>query len=179
MKSGIDPTRPATAVCTDLDQNASEKERRRTFRIAKYRVALVREGSIPVESRTMREPGDVAKLMAPLVADLDREAFWVLLLDSKHKVIGINMVAVGTLTACLVHSREVFKPAVVGNAASVVLVHNHPSQQPEPSAEDVALTRRLREAGTILGINVLDHVIVTTEGRYRSLSEDGELGGVR
>ena len=150
----------------------------RQYRVSKFRVALVREGSIPVDEKTLRGAGDVAKLMAPLVADLDREAFWVLLLNGKHKVIGINMVAVGTLTACLVHSREVFKPAIVGNAASIVLVHNHPSQEPEPSAEDVALTRRLREAGIILGVNVVDHVIVTSEGRYHSLEEDGG-GGAR
>src|SRR5262249_42730209 len=110
-------------------------------------------------------------------ADLDREAFWVLLLDGKHKVIGINLVALGSLTACLVHSREVFKPAIVGSAAAVVLVHNHPSQQPQPSAEDVALTERLRAAGALRGIGVLDHVIVTGEGRYQSLAEDCRLEG--
>jgi len=76
------------------------------------------------------------------------------------------------LTACLVHSREVFKPAIVGSAAAVVLVHNHPSQQPEPSGEDVALTERLRAAGAILGITVVDHVIVTADGRYHSLASD-------
>ena len=159
------------------DLQAADAEHLRRYRVSKFRVALVRDGSIPVDQKTVRGPGDVAKLMAPLIADLDREAFWVLLLDGKNKVIGINIVAIGTLTACLVHCREVFKPAVVGNAASIVLVHNHPSQEPEPSAEDVALTRRLREAGTILGVNVVDHVIVTTDGRYHSLQDDGEGGG--
>ena len=117
--------------------------------------------------------------MTPLVCDLDREAFWVLLLDGKNKVIGINVVAVGSLTACLVHCREVYKPAIVGNAAAIVLVHNHPSLQPDASAEDVALTRRLREAGVLLGIAVIDHVIVTADGRYRSLADDGHLGDSR
>src|SRR5947207_980341 len=156
-----------------------EPQQVRRYRVAKYRVALVREGTIPVAEKIVREPADVARLMTPLVADLDRGAFWVLLLDGKNKVIGINLVALGSLTACLVHSREVFKPAVVGSAAAIVLVHNHPSQQPEPSAEDVELTRRLREAGALLGINVLDHVIVTADGRYRSLADDGVLGGGR
>lgn len=162
------------------DVLSPDLEQVRRYRVSKFRVALVRDGSIPTAwDKTLREAGDVARLMTPLVADLDREAFWVLLLDGKNKIIGINLVALGSLTACLVHSREVFKPAIVGSAAAVVLVHNHPSQQPEPSAEDVALTRRLREAGALLGINVLDHVIVTAEGRYRSLADDGVLGGNR
>jgi DNA repair protein RadC len=113
------------------------------------------------------------------VADLDREAFWVLLLDGKNKVIGFNLVAVGSLTACLVHCREVYKPAIVGNAAAIICVHNHPSQQPEASAEDIALTRRLHDAGALLGINVLDHIIVTAEGRYCSLADEGLLGDRR
>jgi len=158
---------------------ATDHERVRRYRVSKFRVALVREGTLPVAEKVVREPADVARLMTPLVADLDREAFWVLLLDGKNKIIGINLVAVGSLTACLVHSREVFKPAVVGSAAAVVLVHNHPSQQPEPSAEDVALTERLRAAGALLGINVLDHVIVTAEGRYHSLANDAERGAPR
>jgi DNA repair protein RadC len=163
-----------------VDVLSPDLEQVRRYRVSKFRVALVRDGSIPTAwDKTLREAGDVARLMTPLVADLDREAFWVLLLDGKNKIIGINLVALGSLTACLVHSREVFKPAIVGSAAAVVLVHNHPSQQPEPSAEDVALTRRLREAGALLGINVLDHVIVTAEGRYRSLADDGVLGGAR
>jgi DNA repair protein RadC len=156
---------------TDVPSVDAEHVRR--YRISKYRVTLVREGTLPVAERVVREPADVARLMTPLVADLDREGFWVLLLDGKNKIIGINLVALGTLTACLVHSREVFKPAVVGSAAAVVLVHNHPSQQPEPSAEDVALTERLRSAGSILGIAVVDHVIVTADGRYHSLANDG------
>ncbi len=159
---------------------SADPEQVRRYRVSKYRVALVRDGSIPIAwDKTVRDPADVARLMAPLVADLDREAFWLLLLDGKHKVTGVHTVAVGTLTSCLVHPREVFKAAVVGNAASVVLVHNHPSQQPEPSAEDVALTRRLHEAGLLLGISVLDHVIVTAEGRFHSLADDGLLGGAR
>ena len=161
------------------DVHSADPEQVRRYRVAKYRVALVREGSIPVAEKIVREPADVARLMTPLIADLDREAFWVLLLDGKNKIIGINLVALGSLTAWLVHSREVFKPAIVGSAAAVVLVHNHPSQQPEPSAEDVALTRRLHDAGALLGINVIDHVIVTADGRYRSLADDGVLGGGR
>jgi DNA repair protein RadC len=87
-------------------------------------------------------------------------------------VIGFNLVAIGTLTSALVHPREVFKAAILANAAAIILVHNHPSGDPEPSAEDRALTSRLKEAGEILGIRILDHVVIG-DGRFRSLASEG------
>src|SRR3989442_14179060 len=89
------------------------------YRVPKYRLALVREATIPTPwDKTVRQSSDVAAFMAPLVADLDRETFWVLLLDGKNRVIGLNVVSVGSLTSALVHPRETFKAAVVGNAAA-------------------------------------------------------------
>jgi DNA repair protein RadC len=111
--------------------------------------------------------------MAPLVADLDREVFWVLLLNQRNVVTGINLVSIGTLATALVHPREVFKSLIVGNAAGALLVHYHPSGDPTPSADDVAITKRLREAGDLLGIAVLDHIILGEGGAYRSFADDG------
>jgi DNA repair protein RadC len=82
-------------------------------------------------------------------------------------------VSVGDLSSALVHPREVFKPAILSNAASVILAHNHPSGDPQPSPEDCAVTRRLQEAGQILGIEVLDHVIIGDASRWASLREKG------
>jgi len=96
------------------------------------------------------------------------ESFWVLLLDAHSRVIGEHRVAEGTLTACLVHPREVFAPAIRHRASHVVLVHNHPSGDPTPSEEDLALTERLTEAGQMIGIPVVDHVIVARTG-FRSV----------
>ena len=150
------------------------------FRVSKFRVALVREGSIPTTwDKTVREPGDVARLMAPLVADLDRESFWLILLDGRNKVTGITLISLGSLTAALVHPREVFKPAIAASAAALVLLHNHPSGDAEPSAEDRALTRRLAEVGDLVGIRVLDHIVLGDGGSFRSLADDGLLGGAR
>jgi DNA repair protein RadC len=118
-------------------------------------------------------------LIFPLVAGLDREQFWVLLLNGKNRAIGLNLVSVGALTAALVHPREVMKPAILGNAAAVVLVHNHPSGDPAPSTEDLALTQRLCAAGELLGIRVLDHIVVGHDGAYCSLADQGALGGAR
>jgi DNA repair protein RadC len=111
--------------------------------------------------------------MHPRLAHLDREHFVVLLLDTKNRVIASPTISVGTLSSSLLHPREVFKPAVKASAASVVLVHNHPSGDVRPSAEDRAATRRLLEAGEIFGIEVLDHVIIGE--RYLSMKESGHM----
>lgn len=102
-------------------------------------------------ARSVLGSRDVYELFQQRFAQLDREEFIVVLPDGKGRSMGFNLVSVGTLTASLVHPREVFKPAILANAASIILVHNHPSGDPEPSPEDVALTRRLREAGDSSG----------------------------
>jgi len=105
-----------------------------------------------------------AAAVARAVLPTDREGFVVLHLDSRHRVRSIELVAVGTLNATMIHPREVFKGAILANAAAVLVAHNHPSGDLTPSAEDRAITSRLAEAGEILGIEVIDHVIVTNEG---------------
>ncbi len=118
-------------------------------------------------------PADVDRLLRGRIANLDRENFVVVLLNTKNEVIETSTVSVGTLSASLVHPREVFKPAIRASAASVVLVHNHPSGKVEPSREDREITRRLVEAAEILGVEVLDHVIMG-DG-YFSMKEHGML----
>jgi len=103
---------------------------------------------------------------------LDREAFYVLLLDGKNRVQAEVRVSEGSLTAALVHPREVFSPAIRDGAAALVLVHNHPSGDPTPSAEDVALTERLRQVGDLVGVRILDHVVIG-RGRWVSMAETG------
>ena len=103
---------------------------------------------------------------------LDREVFYVLLLDGKNRVQSEVRVSEGSLTAALVHPREVFAPAIRDAAAALILVHNHPSGDPTPSAEDRAITERLRQVGELVGIRVLDHVVIG-RGRYASMAEEG------
>jgi DNA repair protein RadC len=105
---------------------------------------------------------------------VDREQFLAVILDGRNQILGFNLVAVGTLTSALVHPREVFKPAILANAAAIILVHNHPSGDPTPSDEDRVLTRRLKEAGEVIGIRILDHIVIGDD-RFRSLSEEGLL----
>lgn len=107
----------------------------------------------------------------PLLRDLRHEVFKVILLDAKHAVIRDLTVSEGSLTTSLVHPREVYNEAVRESAAAVIFLHNHPSGDPTPSAEDRTLTRRLQEAGNILGIQVLDHVIIG-DGRFVSFADE-------
>ena len=98
----------------------------------------------------------------------------VLLLDTKHRPIGVNIVSVGSLTASIVHPREVFKPAILESAASLILLHNHPSGDPTPSREDLRLTRQLVECAELLDMRIHDHVIIG-RGRFISLAQRGAL----
>ncbi len=113
---------------------------------------------------------DVYRRMRLRMRDLPHEEFHVLLLNTQNEVLRDLQITRGTLDASLVHPREVFRPAIAEAAASIILVHNHPSGDPAPSAEDRAVTRQLRQAGELIGIGVLDHVVVG-EGRFASLQE--------
>jgi DNA repair protein RadC len=104
--------------------------------------------------------------------DTDREQFVVLFPDSRSAVIGINTVSIGTLTESLVHAREVFKGAILANAASIIVAHNHPSGEARPSEADITVTSKLKEAGRILGIPVEDHVIIGEES-FSSFRQEG------
>jgi DNA repair protein RadC len=122
----------------------------------------------------IRSPADVYDHFFQRLRAERREHFMVLLLDGRQRVMSESQVSQGTLTASLVHPREVFRSAVSAAAASLVLVHNHPSGDSTPSEEDFAVTRRLVEAGAILGIRVLDHVVVAEHGYY-SFEEHGRI----
>ncbi len=124
------------------------------------------------EKITIRTPADAAQLVMSEMRYLDREHFQVILLNTRNMVIGIERVSVGTLNASLAHPRECFKEAIRQSAAAVIFVHNHPSGDPTPSPEDIALTRQLVEAGRLLGIEVLDHIIIG-DGVFVSLKDRG------
>ena len=118
-------------------------------------------------------PEDVVRLCAPQLRGSDREHFWALALNTKNQLIRVIEVSIGSLNASIVHPRELFKDAVRVSAASIVVVHNHPSGDPTPSGADIQLTRRLVKAGDVLGIEVLDHVVVGDGGQHASLRDLG------
>jgi DNA repair protein RadC len=122
----------------------------------------------------IRSPEDVARQMVPLLRDRTNEVFFVLLLDAKNALRSKVEITSGTLNASLVHPREVFKVAIDQRAASIIVVHNHPSGNPDPSREDTEVTRQLAEAGRIVGIPLHDHLIIAGD-RFTSLAELGLL----
>lgn len=132
------------------------------------RVQLMRESS-----RLMRRLIDTAEDAAEVIGDYlafeDREHFVILLLDVRSHLLGIHTVSIGTLNMAVISPREVFKAAILGNAAAIVLGHNHPSGDTTPSPEDYHITEQLKQAGKLLDIDVLDHIIVGSAGNYRSL----------
>ncbi len=126
----------------------------------------------PLSRPAVDGPDGVARLLMPPLRDLDREHFVAVLLTTKNQVIDVVTVAIGSLSASLVHPREVLKPAIQASAAAVVVAHNHPTGNPEPSREDIEFTRRLRSCCELMGIRLLDHVIIG-DGTYTSLKASG------
>jgi len=148
----------------------------RPYTIPGFRIALVREPGVKLAERPqIRVAAEAAPLLAQYIGETDREVFAVALLTVRHRVLGLHTVSVGCLTSSLVHPREVFKPAILAGSAALLLAHNHPSGDPEPSAEDIALTRRLTAGGQLLGIEILDHLILGEAGRFVSLRERGVM----
>jgi len=126
----------------------------------------------PGARMALSSPGEVYAAFGPLMEDLQREVFRIALLDTKNGLLRDKVISEGTLSASLVHPREVFKPVILESAASVILLHNHPSGDPTPSREDVRLTRQLVDCARLLDLRIHDHVIVG-RGRYVSLAEQG------
>lgn len=120
----------------------------------------------------IRTPQEAAQLVMAEMSYLDREHFRVINLNTKNQVMAIDTVSIGSLNASLVHPREVFKLPLKRSAASLILLHNHPSGDTAPSTEDLAITRRLCEAGQLLGINIIDHLIIG-HNNYCSMKENG------
>ena len=129
----------------------------------------------PADRPQLLTPGEVAMYLLPEFGARPVEQFGIVLLDAKHRLVRTVVLTVGTLDRSVVHPREVFREAASARAAGIVLFHNHPSGDPMPSADDLALTRRLVAAGELMGIDVLDHLVLTAT-RFVSLREMGRLG---
>lgn len=148
-------------------------------RINIYSIKQVKESSglYDVDSTRLSSPEIVAEIIEK-VFSLSEEAvevFGVLTLTTKNKIAGAHIISRGTLNTSLVHPREVFKPAILNNAAAVIIFHNHPSGDTTPSQEDRVITHKLVEAGKLLGISVLDHLIIGEGGQFTSFCAGGIL----
>ena len=161
-----------------VPQRATHAQASHPYSTPIYQVTLVRDGRLALAQPQCRSSRDSAAMFRDYLGASDREHFMVAMLDQKHRLIGLHTVSIGSLTASIVHPRDVFKIAILSNAAQLMLCHNHPSSDPAPSREDHALTRRLVDSGKLLGILILDHLILGdgTE-TYFSFADQGCLDG--
>ena len=137
-------------------------------------IKMIKESSFLYQTRTISSPKDAYEMIKEQLEGLDREQFIIACLNTKNEPTNISVVSVGTLNKAIVHPREVFKTAILSNAASIMAFHNHPSGDTTPSQQDLQLTNRLYEAGELLGIKLLDHLIIG-DGSFTSLKEKGYL----
>ncbi len=133
-----------------------------------------RISTLKIEKIKISSPNDAAVVMMEEMRYYKKEYFKIILLDTKNNIKKVSEISVGSLNSSIVHPREVFSEAVVNSASSIILVHNHPSGESEPSHEDISLTKRLDECGKLLGIKVLDHIIIG-DGVFYSFKEEGLL----
>lgn len=124
------------------------------------------------EPSTIRSPEDVYHLLASELLSLEQEHFIVLMLNAKNRIILKETISIGTINATVVHPRDIFRTAILKNAAGIICVHNHPSGDPTPSQQDIELTKGLFDVGGIMGIEIIDHIIIALDG-YVSLREQG------
>ncbi len=146
--------------------------------ISIVRVSLVKEGIFPYSSEASNAK-DAAGIARIFIGNFDRECMISLMLNVKNRVNALHTISIGSLSSSVVHGREVFKAAILANASGIILAHNHPSGELKPSQEDILLTKRLAQAGDILGITVLDHVIVGSGEDYFSFRDHGLLTATR
>ncbi len=142
-------------------------------RVGIIKTQIVREGSMLYTNRRINTPSDAVELVKDIFRYADREMMVVISLDSKNAPLALEIVSVGTVNTCLVSMREIFKHCILTNATSIMCFHNHPSGIPDASKEDIDITRRLDEAGKLLGIWLLNHIIIGEGKSYVSLQERG------
>lgn len=158
----------------ELTQHQGIKEVKATQLLAVAELAKRYRSYRSGEEYQISTPRHVADLLQTEMRDQKREVLKVIILNTKNVVLGVVDASVGTLSSSIVHPRDIFRSAITRNAASIILVHNHPSGDPTPSGDDIHSTRRVQEAGTILGIELLDHVIIGGSD-FISLKEKGFL----
>ena len=135
---------------------------------------LLDDEKMNLQSKPVTSPGDIVELIRTKISSYTKEQFLVVSFDTRNRILGADNVSSGTLTASIVHPRETFESAIRRHAASIIISHNHPSGDAEPSEEDMKITKRLTEAGRVMGIEMLDHIIVT-KNSYFSFKEKGMI----
>lgn len=144
------------------------------YKIRLVSLRLVRDRSLPYAGQPFTDARNVHEFLRDFIADRDREVVLLLCLDTKNRLTCLNEVSIGTVTQALVNPGEIFKVALLSNATNIILAHNHPSGDPAPSRDDEEITRRVKQAGDLLHIRLLDHIIVG-DGAFFSFAQEGRL----
>lgn len=157
----------------EIKMTTKEKETKKEVskRVEVVSLKVVKEKSIQYLPRKVSSPQDAVDLCRKFLNNLPEERMISISLNTKNEFNNVTTVSIGTLNSSLAHPREIYKVAVMSNASSIIIAHNHPSGNPDPSKEDIDITKRLKEAGEILGIRLLDHIIIGEEARFVSLKE--------
>ena len=121
---------------------------------------------------SIRSSKDAVNILAPEMEALDKEHFIILLLDTRHNLIKKERIFIGTLDNSVIHPREIFKPAIIESSSAIIIAHNHPSGDPSPSDDDIDITKKLKQAGKLVGIEILDHVIIGKGSSYSFMDHD-------
>jgi DNA repair protein RadC len=163
----------STRLSTSTKVKTQPRAYNTTSRIDIVSLRIVREKSVPYATKQLNSPEKVDELLNCILdfKSLDREVLVVIPVDTKLRPLGINITHVGTLTESTAHPREIFKYAILTNAYAIFIAHNHPSGDPKPSRHDINFTKTIKKAGDLLGINLIDHVIIATDG-YFSFKEN-------
>lgn len=170
--ASVTPT-VAAAVAPVAQPTAPLSPAATAYRTPRYSVRLVREATVEHDAPVfVHDPASVYALLAPYMDALPNEEMLVLMFDVKQRLIGVEVLYRGTLNEASVRAAEVFRAAILANAAGIVVSHNHPSGDPTPSREDIHITKQLEQAGAILGIPLVDHIVVGY-GRFVSMKERG------
>jgi DNA repair protein RadC len=177
MKKKIPTSSSSSSIQDNLFEVPQDKPASKFISV--YRVSLVKDKSVSFENRCLSNSVQARPILRKLIEEHgqpDREQFCVLLLNAKNEIIGLNIVSTGCLVSATVHPREVLKPAIIANSSAMILCHNHPSNDPAPSQEDIAVTANIVQAAKIMGIHVHEHLILSMDGdvdRYYSFADHG------
>lgn len=163
-----------TIIDVAFENNQPYEKSTSAKRVDIVSIKMVKEASILYKNRRVSSPNDAYELIKEFLECADREQLILCSLDTKNQPTTINIVSIGSLNSSIVHPRELFKIAILSNAATIIIAHNHPSGDPQPSSEDINITHRLKECGELLGIYLVDHIIIGDES-FVSLKEKGLL----
>ena len=171
----VEPKGSGNLTINGSSESGSQTLKQTAFASANViNIQMVKERQLLYNGNRLTSPEQGAAAFCALVGNPDREFFICMLLDGKNRISGLHTISQGSLNQSIVHPRETFKAAILANSAGILFAHNHPTGDLTPSREDIEITRRLREAGDILGIKVVDHIIIDTEtGRSNSFVSSG------